>query len=102
MWKNWKIDQSLLDFGQHLKIARLKRRLPQSLVAERAGISVQTLRKAEAGDPGVSIRIVAGIMFALGFGTPFGSLCAPAQDELALELDEERLPKRIRRRKNEF
>jgi hypothetical protein len=41
-------------------------------------------------------------MYALGFGTPFGSLCAPAQDELALELDEERLPKRIRRRKDEL
>ncbi|MCR5257278.1 MAG: helix-turn-helix domain-containing protein [Desulfovibrio sp.] len=102
MRKNWKIDKSLETLGHNVRTARIKRRLMQSLVAERAGISAKTLQKIEAGNPGVSIRAVAGVLFALGFGTPLESLCAPATDEIGMLLEEQRLPSRVRRRSGDF
>lgn len=62
------VETSLKALGSNLKIARLRRRLPQSQVAERAGISLNTLAKVEAGDPGVAIGNVAAIMQAIGLG----------------------------------
>ena len=92
MRKSWKIDKSLETLGRNIRTARIKRRLMQSLATERAGISAKTLQKAEAGHPGVSIRAVAGVLFALGVGTPLESLCAPATDETGMLLEEQRLP----------
>ena len=40
--------------GEQIKLARLRRRLPVALVAERAGISRATVWKIEKGDPSVS------------------------------------------------
>ncbi len=102
MWKNWKIDKSLQQLGHNIRMARIRRRIMQSLVAERAGISVKTLQRIEAGDPGVSIRAVDAVLFALGFGTPLAGLCPPALDETGLLLEEERMPSRVRRRKDDF
>ena len=46
------IETSLKALGENLKVARLRRRLPQSQVAARAGISLNTLAKVEAGELG--------------------------------------------------
>ncbi len=79
-----------------MKVARLRRRLPQSQVAERAGISLNTLAKVESGDPGVAIGNVAAIMQAIGLGAPLGEIASPAADTSGLRLESERLPKRAR------
>lgn len=97
MPENWKIDESLETFGQHLRIARLRRGLAQASVAGMAGISLRTLQKLEDGNPGVALRTAAAVMLALGFGTPFDSLCDPEADETGRLLDLERIPKRGRR-----
>ena len=97
MPEDWKIDESLETFGQHLRTARLRRGLAQASVAGMAGISLRTLQKLEDGNPGVALRTVAAVMLALGFGTPFDSLCDPEADETGRLLDLERIPKRGRR-----
>jgi len=90
-------DESLEAFGQHLRTARLRRGLTQASVAAMAGVSLRTLQKLEGGDPGVALRTAAAVMAALGFGTPFGELCAPKDDETGRLLDLARIPKRGRR-----
>lgn len=92
------LEKSLVKLGSDIRSARLRRRLMQSLVAERAGISVNTLSKIEKGDPGVSIGNVAAVLWALGFGTPFSELVAPQNDTAGWMLEEERLPRRARRK----
>lgn len=92
------LEKSLEKLGSDIRSARLRRRLMQSLVAERAGISVNTLFKIEKGDPGVSIGNVAAVLWALGFGTPFSELVAPQNDVAGWMLDEERLPRRARKK----
>ena len=93
------VEMALKALGENLKTARLRRRLPQSQVAERAGISLNTLSKIEAGDPGVAIGNVAAVMQAIGLGTPFEEIASPALDLSGLRLESERLPKRARQPK---
>ena len=90
------VETSLKALGANLKIARLRRRLPQSQVAERAGISLNTLAKVAAGDPGVAIGNVAAIMQAIGLGVPMADIASPSDDTSGLRLESERLPKRAR------
>ena len=84
-------------FGQQLAVARRAQRQTTAEVAERAGISLPTLRKAERGDPGVSIGIMFDIATILGVplfaatGRRLAELAASGERELAL------LPSRIDR-----
>ena len=90
------VQKSLKKLGADIRAARIRRRLKQSLVAERAGISLNTLSKVERGEPGVGIAVVANVLFALGFGTPFSMLVAQENDSVGMMLDEERMPQRVR------
>jgi len=66
------------------------------LMAERAFITRQTLRKVERGDPGVSLGIYASVLFVLGLTDRLSALVDPSQDSLGQDLAEESLPKRVR------
>lgn len=55
----------LRTMGEQIKMARLRRRLSATLVAERAGISRSTLWKVENGNPSVAIGIYAAVLHAL-------------------------------------
>ena len=98
---NLHVSRSLKKFGSDIKSARLRRRLPMSIVAERAGISTRTLASLEKGEIGVSVGNVAAVIYALGMGTPFAELLDQKNDSFGLLLDEERRPKRARLRKVE-
>jgi transcriptional regulator with XRE-family HTH domain len=82
--------------GHDIEIARKKRHLTVAALCERAGISAPLYHRLVAGNPGTSISAYAGILFALGFGTPFDTLADMAKDDTGLLLDEGRLPQRIR------
>jgi transcriptional regulator with XRE-family HTH domain len=86
----------LAKLGQDIRSARLRRRIPTTIMAERAFITRPTLRKVERGDPGVSLGIYATIMFILGMTTRIADLADTRADAVGLQLEEERLPKRIR------
>lgn len=90
------VRRALHKFGRDIHEARLRRRIPAALVAERASISRTTLSKLEKGDPGVSLGIVAAVLFVLGMSDRLEELADIRSDEHGLALDEERLPKRIR------
>ena len=69
-------------------------------MAERAFITRMTLGRVERGDPAVSLGIYAVVLFVLGLTPRIADLADARSDELGLQLDEERLPKRIRRSTN--
>ena len=95
------VSRSIQKLGSDIKSARLRRRLPMALVAERAGISTKTLASIEKGEPGVSLGNVAAVIYAMGIGTPFSEILDQKNDSFGLMLDEERLPKRARLPKQE-
>lgn len=66
-------------------------------MAERASISRTTLNKVEKGDPGVALGNYANVLFVLGLAERLSDLADVRTDTLGLELEEERLPQRIRR-----
>jgi transcriptional regulator with XRE-family HTH domain len=83
--------------GQDIRDARLRRRISTAVMAERASISRTTLNKIEKGDPGVSLGNYANVLFVLGMAERLGDLADVKMDTVGLELDEERLPQRIRK-----
>ena len=87
--------------GANLRLARLRRRLTASQVAERAGISRPTLSAAERGDGGVSFGVYANILFVLGLDSDLDAVAR--DDELGRKLQDAGLgvPKRVRRRTEE-
>jgi DNA-binding XRE family transcriptional regulator len=97
------VQRALRKLGLDLRDARRRRRIPTALMAERASISRTTLNKVEKGDPGVSLGHYATVLFVLGLQDRIGDLADVTSDVVGLELDEERLPRRIRlpRRKAE-
>ena len=90
------VRRELRKLGRDIREARLRRRTPAAVVAERASISRTTLFKLEKGDPGVSIGIIGTVLFVLGMSGRLSQIADIRRDEQGLALDEERLPQRIR------
>ncbi|MBP6985142.1 MAG: hypothetical protein KBB83_00970 [Alphaproteobacteria bacterium] len=88
-------ERALKKFGQDIKDARRRRRIPTSIMAQRAMISTSTLARAEKGSPEVSMGIYITILFILGLDQKLADLADIRGDEVGLDLEEERLPKRI-------
>jgi hypothetical protein len=88
--------RALAKLGEDIRNARLRRRIPTTIMAARAFISRTTLLKVERGDPGVSLGIYATVLFVLGLVPRLADLADARDDEVGLQLDEERLPQRIR------
>ena len=59
-------ERALQKVGENIKKSRLRRNLHSELVAERAGISVDTLSAIEKGVSTVSIGAYAAVLHALG------------------------------------
>ncbi|HAE02727.1 MAG TPA: hypothetical protein DCG04_15030 [Rhodospirillaceae bacterium] len=87
--------RALRKLGSDIKDARLRRRIPTKLMAERASISRTTLNKIEKGEPGVALGLYATVLFVLGMHQRLADLADVTQDKTGLELEDERLPQRI-------
>jgi transcriptional regulator with XRE-family HTH domain len=60
------LEDILATVGENIKLARLRRKITATMLAERAGISRVTLRKVENGEGSVTMAIYANILFCLG------------------------------------
>jgi hypothetical protein len=94
------VRQSLSKLGQDIANARRKRHLTIAMMTERMGVATNTYRRVEQGDPTVTMGAYAMALFVLGLGKTFGDLVDVRRDEIGLQLDEARLPKRIRVKKS--
>ncbi len=94
------VARTLKKFGADIRIARLKRGFTVEMMAQRIGIHRSTYSRMEKGDPMVGLGAYATALFVLGFGTPLGELIDQRMDDTGLLLDLEKLPKRVRPKKN--
>ncbi|KAA8482039.1 transcriptional regulator with XRE-family HTH domain [Arcticibacter tournemirensis] len=93
-----KAQKVLNNFGENIKLARLRRKLSTEQVSERAGISRSTLWQIEKGTPTVAMGAYFQVLFVLGLESDFLKL--GADDELGRKLQDagllvkERAPKK--------
>lgn len=78
---------SLRQLGEHLAIARKRRKESQRAWATRIGVSVPTLIRMEKGDAGVSMGVYATALWLMGRAQALAELGDPAKDLAALEQD---------------
>ncbi len=88
--------RALRKLGADIRDARRRRRIPVSILAERASISRTTLNRIEKGDPNAAIGNYATVLFALGMADRLADIADARNDAVGLALDEEHLPQRIR------
>jgi transcriptional regulator with XRE-family HTH domain len=88
--------RALRKLGADLAAARKRRRITMELMAERAMTTRQTISRLERGDPAVSIGVYATVLFVLGLVDRLADLADATVDPFVLDLDEERLPRRVR------
>ena len=88
---------ALRKLGRELALARRKRGISTDDMAARLFVSRDTLWRMERGDPKVATGTLATAAFILQFHDRLANLASPGDDVLGLNLDEQRLPRRIRR-----
>ena len=84
----------LASLGENIRLARLRRSVPMSLQAERAGVSRPTISMIEKGSPSVAIGSYVQVLVALGLERDL--LKVAADDGLGRKLQDLNLPVRQR------
>ena len=89
-----KLEQKMQTVGEQIKLARLRRNLSVTQVAERATCSPLTVSRIEKGVPTVAIGIYLRVLYALQLDDDILSLAK--DDELGRALQDMNLPQRKR------
>ena|SRR3989338_2169241 len=88
------LQRTLAKLGEQIRLARLRRRFSAVLVSARAGISRNTLRAIERGEPTVALGAYASVLLSLSLEK---DLLLVAQDDvLGRKLQDAELPMRAR------
>ncbi len=90
------VQKALRQLGKDISNARRRRRIAVKLMSERAGFSRITLSKIEKGDPSVSMGSYASALFVLGMSDHLAQVADASHDIVGRDLEDERLPQRIR------
>lgn len=70
------IRRQLSALGERIRLARKRRRLAAGLMAERVGISRDTLNRVERGDPAVSMGTYLRVLRVLGLESDLDQVAA--------------------------
>jgi transcriptional regulator with XRE-family HTH domain len=84
----------LNQLGERIRSARRRRGLPAALVAERAGMSLMTLRGIEHGRPGTTIGAYTAVLRVLGLDADLDAVAAT--DPIGRDLQDANLKRRQR------
>ena len=88
------VQRVLAEVGENIHLARLRRKFSATLVAQRAGISRNTLRAIERGDASVQLGAYANVLFSLGLEKDL--VLIARDDKLGRKLQDADLPIKAR------
>lgn len=88
----------LRQIGQNLQVARKRRKKTVKQAAEMMGTSLSSVRRMEEGDPSVRFAtyLAALEVYQLAYTLRFAD---PEDDRIGLALEKQRLPHRVRAKK---
>ncbi|HEY0233439.1 MAG TPA: helix-turn-helix transcriptional regulator [Afipia sp.] len=94
------VAEALPQMGAAIRTARIRRRKTAADLARRLGVSLPTLRKLEAGDPGVALGTFVSALWLLELMPAVMTALDPAKDGIGMTLDLARMPKRARQQRD--
>lgn len=71
-----KAAKALVTLGENLRLARKRRKITAGMMAERANLSLMTLRSIERGSPHVAMSNYMAVIFCLGFQDDIAAVAA--------------------------
>jgi transcriptional regulator with XRE-family HTH domain len=92
------VRRALVDAGDHIATWRKLRGLTQTQVADRAGVSTNTVRRLEGAEGGVSLENTLRVLRALGILESFQRSLDPYESDVGRLRASQRLPQRVRPR----
>lgn len=95
------VEKAIKALGKNIQIARKRRGFSEAKLAELAHISKQTLRRTEAGEPGIGIGVLASILYILQLDGDLAVIANPEKDIQGIFLADSKLPQRIRDKKDD-
>ena len=90
--------RQLSKLGDNIRMARLRRSLSLRAVAQRAGISINTVVAIENGEPGVGIGAIANVLHCLNLVEDISKIAQ--DDQLGRKLQDLKLKPKKRAPKN--
>jgi transcriptional regulator with XRE-family HTH domain len=94
------VERAIRKLGSDISLARRRRHISQTSLAERMGASLSTIRRMEKGDARVPIHFFARALHVFGEIGALERLLDTANDDIGLTLMDEQLPKRVRGKRN--
>ncbi|MFH2092134.1 MAG: helix-turn-helix domain-containing protein [Pseudomonadota bacterium] len=89
------IKQRLETLGKNIEIARKRRGFSQEYLSRLAMVNRNTIRRLEKGDPGVSMALVATVLWVLQLDENMDNLAHPDQDQVGLSFAKASMKNRI-------
>lgn len=86
---------ALRELGLNLATARVRRKASLRAWATRLGVSVSTLQRMEAGDPGVGVGVYATALWLVNMSDQIANLAKPESDAGAIAGEVEEIRKRL-------
>lgn len=93
------VEQALKRLGEHLRLARARRKLTIEEAAEKIGTGRRAVMEAEKGKASTAFGVYAALLWAYGLLDPVGDLANPATDEQGLTLASAKQKTRVRKSK---
>jgi transcriptional regulator with XRE-family HTH domain len=91
------IARSLKRLGANISKARRRRELDQATCAAMMGVSLASLKRLEAGSPGIGLHAFVRAMLAFQRLDDFDQLLEVPNDKIGLIHQDDNLPERVRK-----
>jgi transcriptional regulator with XRE-family HTH domain len=91
------VARSLKRLGANISKARRRREVDQATFATFMGVSLASLKRLEAGKPGVGLHMLVRALLALQRLDDFDQLLEAPNDKIGLIHQDDNLPKRVRK-----
>jgi transcriptional regulator with XRE-family HTH domain len=88
--------QHLIELGQNLRTARLRRHMSTDELAHACGIGRRTLYRIESGEPGIALGTLMNVTWKLGLLDTIRGVANPDADDHGKILEAASRPQRVR------